>query len=170
MVSAMQDEIRDFGFPMTAQARWSLRCRTRSGFLTTAAARLSPPPLTVRVPPPAVQLSLPLNAAISIWQELDATNAFRSARGRPTLDCSPGVRFLLNYGKGRDGYSLGLRDLLLEVDWSSGHAKVTVESPATCLTARPATRPATRPAARRATRPAPRAPYLTARHATPSHS
>lgn len=79
---------------------------------------------------------------MSDLQELDATNAFRAKRGRETLDCSPGVRFL-NYGKGRDGYwdyemfkqqVIDFMDafetvhpdwqLLLEVDWSSGHAKV----------------------------------------------
>ena len=66
----------------------------------------------------------------------------RGQRGRLALDCSPGVRYL-NYGKGRDGYwdyemfkqqVIDFMDafetvcpdwqLLLEVDWSSGHAKV----------------------------------------------
>ena len=75
-------------------------------------------------------------------QELDTANAFRKKRGRVAIDCSPGVRFL-NYGKGRDGYwdyemfkqqVIDFIDsfeavhpdwqLLLEVDWSSGHAKV----------------------------------------------
>ena len=92
MVSAMQDEIRGFGFPMNGD-------------------------------------------------ELKRVNDFRKKRGRAELDTSPGVRFL-NYGKGRDGYwdydhfarQVGdLMDamevlhpdwqMLLEVDWSSGHAK-----------------------------------------------
>ena len=73
--------------------------------------------------------------------ELKRVNDFRKKRGRAELDMSPGVRFL-NYGKGRDGYwdydhfarQVGdLMDamevlhpdwqMLLEVDWSSGHAK-----------------------------------------------
>ena len=93
MLSAMQDEIRGFGFPMTAA-------------------------------------------------ELARVNAFRELRGRPPLDCSPGVRFL-NYGKNKEGYwdydmfakqVVDFMDcvevlhpdwqLLLEVDWSSGHAKM----------------------------------------------
>ena len=71
----------------------------------------------------------------------------RGKRSRPALDCSPGVRFL-NYGKGRDGYwdyemfkqqVVDFIDafetlhpdwqLLLEVDWSSGHAKVWSSDP-----------------------------------------
>jgi len=35
--------------------------------------------------------------------ELERVNAFRALRGRPALDCSPGVRFL-SYGKNKDGY------------------------------------------------------------------
>ena len=35
--------------------------------------------------------------------ELERVNTFRHGRGRPPLDCSPGVRFL-NYGKGKEGY------------------------------------------------------------------
>jgi hypothetical protein len=92
MTSAMQDEIRGFGFPMTAG-------------------------------------------------ELECVNAYRALRGRPPLDCSPGVRFL-NYGKNRDDYwnyemfakqVVDFMDsfealhpdwqLMLELDWSSGHAK-----------------------------------------------
>lgn len=92
MVSAFQDEMRGFGFPMTAD-------------------------------------------------ELARVNEFRKVRGRATLDSSPGVRFL-NYGKNKEGYwdydmfakqVVDLMDcievlhpdwqLMLEVDWSSGHAK-----------------------------------------------
>mmetsp|Transcript_46989 Transcript_46989/g.123819 ORF Transcript_46989/g.123819 Transcript_46989/m.123819 type:complete len:759 (+) Transcript_46989:1223-3499(+) len=78
----------------------------------------------------------PLTAA-----ELETVNAFRERRGRPPLDCSPGMRFL-DFGKNKDGYwdydkflqqVIDYIDafealhpdwqLLFEVDWSSGHAK-----------------------------------------------
>lgn len=74
-------------------------------------------------------------------QELAALNSFRKARGRDPLTTSPAVRFL-SYGKNKDGYwkydnfAEQVEDLLdmyesvhpnaqvlLEVDWSSGHAK-----------------------------------------------
>lgn len=74
-------------------------------------------------------------------EELSMLNAFRKARGREPLTTSPSVRFL-SYGKSKDGYwtyehfSEQVEDVLdmyeclypnaqvlLEVDWSSGHAK-----------------------------------------------
>lgn len=74
-------------------------------------------------------------------EELHLVNAFRKARGRNPLTSSPAVRFL-SYGKNKDGYwtyenfaeqVVDLLDMyeslypnaqvLLEVDWSSGHSK-----------------------------------------------
>lgn len=74
-------------------------------------------------------------------EELSLLNAFRKARGREALTTSPAVRFL-TYGKNKDGYwtyehfaeqIVDILDLyeclypnaqvLLEVDWSSGHSK-----------------------------------------------
>lgn len=73
--------------------------------------------------------------------ELQLMNAFRKARGRTPLSASPAVRFL-SYGKNKDGYwkyenfreqvedMLDMYEslypnaqVLLEVDWSSGHSK-----------------------------------------------
>lgn len=73
--------------------------------------------------------------------ELSLLNAFRKARGRAALETSPSVRFL-SYGKSKDGYwtydnfaeqVVDVLDMyealypnaqvLLEVDWSSGHSK-----------------------------------------------
>lgn len=74
-------------------------------------------------------------------EELALLNAFRKARGREPLESSPAVRFL-TYGKSKDGYwkyenfaeqVVDVLDMyealypnaqvLLEVDWSSGHSK-----------------------------------------------
>ena len=74
-------------------------------------------------------------------EELATANAFRATRGRKPLDCSPGMRFL-DFGKNKDGYwdydkfleqVVDLIDafeavhpdwqMMLEIDWSSGHAK-----------------------------------------------
>ena len=74
-------------------------------------------------------------------EELAAVNAFRDLNGRPPLIGSPAVRFL-SYGKNKDGYwtyehfasqVVDILDMyealypgvqiLIEVDWSSGHAK-----------------------------------------------
>eukprot|EP00733_Pompholyxophrys_punicea_P000443 Pompholyxophrys_punicea_v1_NODE_122_length_3354_cov_5.345862.p1 type:complete len:471 gc:universal NODE_122_length_3354_cov_5.345862:1263-2675(+) len=92
MISAVQDEIRGFGFPVTED-------------------------------------------------ELKFFNARRKTQGRPVLDSSPGTCFL-TYGKEKEGwwdydkfekqvidlldffeFLYPMRQLLLEVDWSSGHAK-----------------------------------------------
>ena len=43
-------------------------------------------------------VGFPLTAA-----ELEIVNSFRARRGRPPLDCSPGMRFL-DFGKNKDGY------------------------------------------------------------------
>lgn len=78
--------------------------------------------------------------------ELVTLNAFRKARGRPPLTTSPCVRFL-SYGKNKDGYwnydqfadqvtdVLDLYEslypsaqVLVEVDWSSGHSKHRVDA------------------------------------------
>ena len=40
----------------------------------------------------------PMSAA-----ELETVNSYRARRGRPPLDCSPGMRFL-DFGKNKDGY------------------------------------------------------------------
>lgn len=74
-------------------------------------------------------------------EELLLVNTFRKARGRAPLTSSPAVRFL-SYGKNKDGYwryenfAEQVEDVLdmyeclypsaqvlMEVDWSSGHAK-----------------------------------------------
>ena len=74
-------------------------------------------------------------------EELGIVNAYRKARGKPPLSGSPAVRFL-TYGKHKDGYwtyehfaeqAADILDMyealypgtqvLMEVDWSSGHAK-----------------------------------------------
>lgn len=74
-------------------------------------------------------------------EELVLLNAFHKARGRAPLETSPAVRFL-TYGKNKDGYwtyehfaqqVVDILDMyealyptaqvLMEVDWSSGHAK-----------------------------------------------
>jgi hypothetical protein len=73
--------------------------------------------------------------------ELKRVNAFREAHGREPLTGSPAVRFL-SYGKNKDGYwtfehfheqTVDILDMyealypgaqiLIEVDWSSGHSK-----------------------------------------------
>lgn len=73
-------------------------------------------------------------------------NAFRQARGRTPLHTSPAVRFL-SYGKNKDGYwtydhfAEQVQDVLdmyeslypgaqvlIEVDWSSGHSKHRVDA------------------------------------------
>lgn len=76
-----------------------------------------------------------------VAEELALLNTFRRVRGREALTASPAVRFL-SYGKNKDGYwtyeqfaeqVVDLLDMyeslyptaqvLLEVDWSSGHSK-----------------------------------------------